>query len=71
MRSIGSDNPQRDVMRRLFKTLGDSQEMVCLAYMEAERDGKVARPRGAEDMTPGTHAKTLWRDGKETGWLAQ
>ena len=50
--------------------LGDSQEAVCLAYMGAERERKIARPHGAEDMTSGTHAKTLWQDGKETGWLA-
>lgn len=57
------------MMVALFRRLGDDREAVCLAYMEAERDGKVARPGGAEDMTPGTHAKTLWHDGKETGWL--
>lgn len=56
-------------MRELFRRFGDQQELVCLAYMEAERNGKVGRPRGAEDITPGTHAKALWRDGKIKGWL--
>ncbi len=70
MNKIGSNYPQRDIMRELFKALGDDREMVCLAYMEAERDGKVARPRGAEDMASGTHAKALWREGKLKGWFA-
>ncbi|WP_237482558.1 hypothetical protein [Lichenibacterium dinghuense] len=67
----GSASPQRETMCELFRKLGDEQEAVCLAYMEAERDGRVARPRGAEDMTPGTHARTLWREGKLKGWLAR
>ena len=56
-------------MRELFRRLGDDHEAVCLAYMEAERGGIVVRPRGAEDMTPGIHARTLWQDGKLKGWL--
>ena len=54
-------------MRDLYRRLGDGEGFVCLAYMEAERGGKVERPRGAEDVTPRTHARTLWRDGKLKG----
>lgn len=66
---LSSLSPQCETMRELFRRLGDQEEFVCLAYMVAERDGKVERPRGAEDMTPGTHARSLWRDGKHMGWL--
>lgn len=62
-------SPQCEAMRELYRRFGDEEEAVCLAYMEIERDGKVERPRGAEDMTPGTQARTLWRDGKLKGWL--
>lgn len=58
-------------MSGLFRRLGDEEESVCLAYMEAERDGQVTRSRGAEGMTPGTHAKTLWREGKLKGCLTE
>ncbi len=57
------------MMRALFEELGGDPEAVFLAYMEAERDGKVERPRGAEDMTPGTHARALWQEGRLQGWL--
>ena len=60
---------QRDMMRALFEELGGDPEAVFLAYMEAEREGQVERPRGAEDMTPGLHAKSLWQEGKREGWL--
>lgn len=63
--------PQRDLMRDLVRLLGEDRDAVCLAYVEAELDGKVDRPRGAEDMTPGTHAKSLWNEGKLKGWIAR
>lgn len=62
-------SPQRALMRELFAALGDDGEAVCSAYSEAERAGRVDRPRGAQDMTPGAHARTLWQDGKLKGWL--
>lgn len=62
--------PQRDMMRDLVRLLGEDLDAVCLAYMEAERDGKVDRPRGAEDLTPATHVKALWNEGKLEGWIA-
>ena len=62
-------SPQRMAMRDVFRRLGDDQEAVCLAYVEAERDEKLARPHGVADMTPGTHANTLWCEGKLKGWL--
>ncbi len=66
-----SNSPQRDLMRDLVRRLGDDRKAVCLAYMEAERDGKVERPRGAEDMASGPHAQSLWREGKLKGWFAR
>ena len=67
---LGSTSPQRDAMCELFRMLSDNLEAVCLAYMEAERDGRVARPRGAEDMAPSTHVKALWREAKLKGWFS-
>ena len=56
-------------MQHLFRTLGGVPEAVCLAYVEAEREGKVGRPCGAEFMTPGTHAHLLLEEGRLRGWL--
>ena len=58
-------------MQHLFRTLGGAPEAVCLAYAEAEREGKVGCPCGAEFMTPGTHACLLFQEGEIRGWLAR
>ena len=57
------------MMCKLIERFGEDSEAVFMTYMEAERDGKVERPRGAEDMTPGLHAKSLWQECKREGWL--
>ena len=64
-----SASPQQQLMQRLFRTLGGVPEAICLAYAEAEREGKVGRPCGAEFMTPSTHALLLLQEGELKGWL--
>lgn len=56
-------------MQHLFRTLGGVPDAVCLAYAEAERDGHVVRPCGAEFVTPSIHARLLLREGELKGWL--
>lgn len=68
-RWFGSASPQQRLMQHLFRTLGGAPDAVCLAYAEAEREGKVPRPCGAEFMTPGTHAHLLLQEGELRGWL--
>lgn len=58
-------------MQHLFRTLGGVPEIVCHAYAEAEREGKVGRPCGAEFMTSSTHAHLLLQEGELKGWLAR
>ncbi len=61
---------QRDMMRALYREHGADETSVCAAYAQAEIDGRVARKRGADSVTPETYAKALWNDGTAKGWLA-
>ena len=64
-----SSSAQRDVMRDLYRVMGDMEDAVCLAYMDAEKTGQVPRPIKAIEMTPGTYARALWRDRIDKGWI--
>lgn len=58
-------------MQHLFRTLDGAPEAVCLAYADAEREGKIVRPCGAEFMTSNTHAHLLLEKGKLREWLSR
>ncbi len=62
-------SPERDLMRQLFVMLGGDRNAVCRAYVEAERAGRIDRPRDAEEMAPDIHAGALWWEGRLKGWL--
>lgn len=62
-------NRQQDVMRDLFRMIGDSEKTVCAAYVQAERAGFAPRKKGEGSPTGPEFARALWVKGKAEGWL--
>jgi hypothetical protein len=61
---------QRELMQRLYQSLGPEKEKVCAAFAAAEKNGEIARRRNAGSNSAEQYASDLWSDGKRKGWLA-
>ena len=60
---------QRNMMRTLYRDLGDNEPALVNAYAKAERDRIVTRKGNTSNLSAEQYARALYNDGIEKEWI--
>ena len=62
---------QRNMMRTLYRNLGNNEAALIRAYAKAEHDRIVTRRSNVFNLSAEQYARALYRDGIQKEWIME